>query len=103
MKKSETAENKVHVPRFPQILTTPLVENLGFASTSRDFLKKIPGKTAETHEQDRQRMLSELPEKNSSSPNNPLWEEERTQELDHSRRVLSQKLKELATRQSPKP
>ena len=103
MKKSETAENKVHVPRFPQILATPLVENLGFASTSRDFLKKIPGKTAETHEQDRQRMLSELPEKNSSPSKNPLWEEERTQELDHSRRVLSQKLKELATRQSPKP
>ena len=103
MKKSETAENKVHVPRFPQILATPLVENLGFASTSRDFLKKIPGKTAETHEQDRQRMLSELSEKNSSSPKNPRWEEERTQELDHSRRVLSQKLKELASSQTPKP
>ena len=103
MKKSETAENKAHVPRFPQILATPLVENLGFASTSRDFLKKIPGKTAETHEQDRQRMLSELPEKNSSRPKNLHWEEERTQELDHSRRVLSQKLKELATSQTPKP
>ena len=103
MKKSETAENKAHIPRFPQILATPLVENLGFASTSRDFLKKIPGKTAETHEQDRQRMLSELPEKNSSSPKNPLWEEERTQELDHSRRVLSQKLKELISSQTPKP
>ena len=103
MKKSETAENKVHVPRFPQILATPLVENLGFASTSRDFLKKIPGKTAETHEQDRQRMLSELPEKNSSTPKNPLWEEERTQELDHSRRVLSEKMKGLATSQTPKP
>ena len=48
-------------------------------------------------------MLSELPEKNSSPSKNPLWEEERTQELDHSRRVLSQKLKELATRQNPKP
>ena len=47
-------------------------------------------------------MLSELPEKNSSPPKNPLWEEERTQELDHSRRVLSQKLKELATSQTPK-
>ena len=103
MKKSETAENKVHVPRFPQILATSFVENLGFASTSRDFLKKIPGKTADTHEQDRQRMLSELPEKNSLPPKKPLWEEERTQELDHSRRVLSQKLKELATIQSPKP
>ena len=103
MKKSETAENKVHVPRFPQILATPLVENLGFASTSRDFLKKIPGKTAETHEQDRQRMLSELPEKNSPSPKNTLWEEERIQELDHSHRVLSQKLKELASSQTPKP
>ena len=45
MKKSETAENKVHVPRFPQILATPLVENLGFAATPREFLKKIPGKT----------------------------------------------------------
>ena len=103
MKKSETAENKVHVPRFPQILATPLVENLGFASTSQDFLKKIPGKTSETHEQDRQRMLSELPEKNSSSPKNPLWEEKRTQELDHSRRVLSQKLKELDSSQPSKP
>ena len=103
MKKSETAENKVHVPRFLQILATPLVENLSFASTSRDFLKKIPGKTAETHEQDRQRMLSELPEKNSSSPKNPHWEEERTQELDHSRRVLSEKLKELCSSQPPKP
>ena len=102
MKKSETAENKVHVPRFPQILATPLVENLGFASTSRDFLKKIPGKTAEIHEQDRQRMLSELPEKNSSLPKNPYWEEERNQELDHSRRVLSQKLKELSSSQPPK-
>ena len=102
MKKSETAENKAHVPRFPQILATP-VENLGFVPTPREFLKKIPGKTAETHEQDRQRMLSELPEKNSSPSTNPLWEEERTQELDHSRRVLSQKLKELATRQTPKP
>ncbi|MEC8185654.1 MAG: hypothetical protein VX208_11245, partial [SAR324 cluster bacterium] len=62
------------------------MENLGFAATPREFLKKIPGKTAEIHEQDRQRMLSELPEKkNSSSPKNPLWEEERTQELDHSR------------------
>ena len=101
MKKSETAENKAHVPQFPQILTT-LVENLGFAATPREFLKKIPGKTAETHEQDRQRMLSELPEKNSSPSKNPLWEEERTQELDHSRRVLSQKLKELATNQTPK-
>ena len=79
------------------------MENLGFAATPRDFLKKIPGKTAEIHEQDRQRMLSELSEKNSSSPKNPHWEEERTQELDHSRRVLSEKLKELATRQSPKP
>jgi|TARA_B000000565_G_C23637506_1_gene321353 hypothetical protein len=78
------------------------VENLGFAATPREFLKKIPGKTAETHEQDRQRMLSELPEKNSSPSKNPLWEEERTQELDHSRRVLSQKLKELATNQTPK-
>ena len=77
------------------------MENLGFAATPREFLKKIPGKTAETHEQDRQRMLSELPEKNSSPSKNPLWEEERTQELDHSRRVLSQKLKELATRQNP--
>ena len=103
MKKSETAENKVHVPRFPQILATPFVENLGFASTSRDFLKKIPGKTAEIHEQDRQRMLSELPEKNSSPPKNPHWEEERTQELDHSRRVLSEKLKELASSKPPKP
>ena len=102
MKKSETAENKAHVPRFPQILANPL-ENLGFAATPREFLKKIPGKTAEIHEQDRQRMLSELPGKNSSSPKNPLWEEERTQELDHSRRVLSKKLKELATRQRPKP
>ena len=103
MKKSETAENKAHVPQFPQILATPLVENLGFASTSRDFLKKIPSKTAEIHEQDRQRMLSEIPEKNSSPPKNPHWEEERTQELDHSRRVLSQKLKELASSQPPKP
>ena len=80
-----------------------LLENLGFAATPREFLKKIPGKTAETHEQDRQRMLSELPEKNSSPPKTPLWEEERTQELDHSRRVLSHKLKELATSQTPKP
>ena len=79
------------------------MENLGFAATPREFLKKIPGKTAETHEQDRQRMLSELPEKNSSSPKNPLWEEERTQELAQSRRVLSEKLKALATSQSPKP
>ena len=45
-------------------------------------------------------MLSELPEKNSSPSKNPLWEEERTQELDHSRRVLSQKLKELAANES---
>ena len=103
MKKSETAENKAHVPRFPQILATPPVENLGFAATPREFLKKIPGKTSETHEQDRQRMLSELPEKNSSPSKNPLWEEERTQELAQSRRLLSQKLKELATRQRPKP
>ena len=103
MKKSETAENKAHVPQFPQILATPLVENLGFASTSRDFLKKIPGKTAEIHEQDRQRMLSELPEKNFSPPKNPHWEEERTQELDHSRRVLSEKLKKLSSSQPPKP
>ena len=103
MKKSETAENKVYVPRFPQILATPLVENLGFAATPREFLKKIPGKTTETHEQDRQRMLSEHPEKNSSPPKKSLWEEERTQELDHSRRVLSQKLKELASSQTPKP
>ena len=79
------------------------MENLGFASTSRDFLKKIPGKTAEIHEQDRQRMLSELPEKTPHPPKNPLWEEERKQELDHSRRVLSEKLKKLATRQRPKP
>ena len=79
------------------------MENLGFASTSRDFLKKIPGKTAETHEQHRQRMLSELPEKNSSPSKNPLWEEERTQELDHSRQVLSEKLKELSSSQPPKP
>ena len=103
MKKSETAENKAHIPRSPQILAPPSVENLGFAATPREFLKKIPCKSAETHEQDRQRMLSELPEKNSSPPKNPHWEEERNQELDHSRRVLSQKLKELATRQSPKP
>ena len=102
MKKSETAENKAHIPRLPQILATP-VENLGFAATPREFLKKIPGKTAETHEQDRQRMLSELPEKNSSPPKNPHWEEERTQELDHSRRVLSEKLKDLAISQTPKP
>jgi len=47
-------------------------------------------------------MLSELPEKNSSSPKNPLWEEERTQELAHSRRVLSQKLKEFSSSQRPK-
>ena len=79
------------------------MENLGFAATPREFLKKIPGKTAETHEQDRQRMLSELPEKNSSSHKKLLWEEERTQELAQSRRVLSEKLKELATRQTPKP
>ena len=79
------------------------MENLGFATTPREFLKKIPGKTTQTHEQDRQRMRSELPEKNSSPPKNLLWEEERTQELDHSRRVLSQKLKELASSQSPKP
>ena len=79
------------------------MKNLGFAATPREFLKKIPGKTAETHEQDRQRMLSELPEKNSSSHKKPLWEEERTQELAQSRRVLSEKLKELATRQNPKP
>ena len=79
------------------------MENLGFAATPREFLKKIPGKTAETHEQDRKRMLSELPEKNSSPPKKTNWEEERIQELDHSRRVLSQILKELATRQSPKP
>ena len=102
MKKSETAENKAQVPRFPQILAIHPLENLGFAATPREFLKKIPGKTAETHEQDRQRMLSELSEKNPSLSKNPLWEEERTQELAHSRRVLSQKLKELATRQSPK-
>ena len=79
------------------------MENLGFAATPREFLKKIPGKTAEIHEQDRQRMLSELPEKNSSPPNKPPWEEERAQELDHSRRVLSEKLKELASSQTPKP
>ena len=79
------------------------MENLGFAATPREFLKKIPGKTAETHEQDRQRMLSELSEKNPSPSKNPLWEEERTQELDRSRRVLSEKMKGLATRQSPKP
>ena len=104
MKKSETAENKAPRSSIPPNLSyPPPVENLGFAATPREFLKKIPGKTAEIHEQDRQRMLSELPEKNSSSPKNPLWEEERTQELDHSRRVLSQKLKELATRQNPKP
>ena len=102
MKKSETAENKAHVPRFPQILATP-VENLSFAATPREFLKKIPGKTAETHEQDRQRMLSELREKNSPPPQNPHWEEKRTQELAHSRRVLSGKLKELASSQPPKP
>ena len=97
MKKSETAENKAHVPRFPQILATPPVENLGFAATPREFLKKIPGKTAEIHEQDRQRMLSELREKNSPPPKNPHWEEKRTQELAHSRRMLSEKLKDLAT------
>ena len=79
------------------------MENLGFAATPREFLKKIPSKTAEAHEQDRQRMLSELPEKTPHPPKNPLWEEERTQELDHSRRVLSQKLKELASSQPPKP
>ena len=79
------------------------MENLGFAATPREFLKKIPGKTAEIHEQDRQRMLSELPEKDSSSPKNPLWEEERTQELAQSRRMLSQKLKELASSKPPKP
>ena len=79
------------------------MENLGFAATPREFLKKIPGKTTQTHEQDRQRMLSELPEKNSLPPKNPLWEKERTQELDHSRRVLSQKLKELASSQPLKP
>ena len=79
------------------------MENLGFAATPREFLKKIPGKTTETHEQDRQRMLSKLPEKNSLPSKNPLWEEERTQELDHSRRVLSEKLKELASSQTPKP
>ena len=79
------------------------MENLGFAATPREFLKKIPGKTAETHEQDRQRMLSELPEKHSSAPKNPHWEEERTQELDHSRRVLSERLKELASSKPPKP
>ena len=79
------------------------MENLGFAATPREFLKKIPGKTAETHEQDRQRMLSELPEKNYSPSKNSLWEEERTQELDHSRRVLSEKLKELSSSQPPKP
>ena len=78
------------------------MENLDFAATPREFLKKIPGKTAETHEQDRQRMLSELPEKNSSPSKNPLWEEERTQELAQSRRVLSEKLKELASSQTPK-
>ena len=103
MKKSETAENKK--PRFldsPKSYLPP-VENLGFAATPREFLKKIPGKTAETHEQDRQRMLSELPEKNSSPSKNPLWEEKRTQELDHSRRVLSEKLKELASSKPPKP
>ena len=79
------------------------MENLGFAATPREFLKKIPGKTDEIHEQDRQRMLSELPEKNPSPSKNPLWEEERTQELDHSRRVLSEKLKELASSKPPKP
>jgi len=79
------------------------LENLGFAATPREFLKKIPGKTTKTHELDRQRMLSELPEKNSSLPKKPLWEEERTQELDHSRRVLSQKLKELVSSHPPKP
>ena len=79
------------------------MENLGFAATPREFLKKIPGKTAEIHEQDRQQMLSELPEKNSSPPKNPHWEEARTQELDHSRRVLSQKLKELTSSQPLKP
>ena len=79
------------------------MENLGFAATPRDFLKKIPGKTAETHEQDRQRMLSELSEKNSSPSKSPLWEEERTQELAQSRRVLSEKLKELSSSQPPKP
>ena len=79
------------------------MENLSFAATSRDFLKKIPGKTAEIHEQDRQRMLSKHPEKTPHPPKNPLWEEERTQELDQSRRVLSEKLKELATRQRLKP
>ncbi len=103
MKKSATAENKAHFPEFLQILATP-VENLGFAATPRDFLKKIPRKTTQTHEQDRQLMLSELPEKNSSPPKkNPLWEEERTQELAHSRRVLSEKLKELSSSQLPKP
>ena len=101
MKKSETAENKAHVPRFPQILATPLGKS-GLRSHTPGIPQKIPGKTAETHEQDRQRMLSELPEKNSSPSKNPLWEEERTQELAHSRRVLSQKLKELATNQTPK-
>ncbi|NBR20632.1 MAG: hypothetical protein EBT88_09900 [Proteobacteria bacterium] len=44
------------------------MENLGFAATPREFLKKIPGKTAETHEQDRQRMLSELSEKTPHPP-----------------------------------
>ena len=48
-------------------------------------------------------MLNELPEKNSSIPKNPHWEEARNQELDHSRRVLSQKLKELASSQTTKP
>ena len=79
------------------------MENLGFAATPREFLKKIPGKTSETHKQDRQQMLNELPEKNSSIPKNPHWEEARNQELDHSRRVLSQKLKELASSQTTKP
>ena len=41
--------------------------------------------------------------KNFSPPKNPHWEEERTQELDHSRRVLSEKMKGLATSQTPKP
>ena len=102
MKKSETAENKAHVPRFPQILADPRGKS-GLRCHTPGIPQKNPGKTTETHEQDRQRMLSEPPEKNSSPPKNPHLEEERPQELDHSRKVLSEKMKGLATSQTPKP
>ena len=102
MKKSGTAESRFRFAVTFHYSMMAKEGSIGFSSTPREFIQKLPSKNAETHELDRQQMLKCVPENAFLSKLKPQWEAERTQELKESRRLLASKLEELSSIQYPK-